>query len=109
MPEMIIEESLQYKEVEDYDFSLVSGVRLPLTIDKSAGDSVTETDTHYVLYLSEKPGLDPSDGLLPSEHISVVKSAIAVLITRKRKQRLPTAEEQFSLRDTLHQLAKGIQ
>jgi hypothetical protein len=80
-----------------------------LTLDLSAGDTISQSDTHYHLTLSEKPNILDPDILLPSEHISIAKSAIAVLITRKRKQLLPTPEQQFNFKKTLHALAKGVQ
>lgn len=104
MTDIVVVDEITYKDVIDYEFSLVNGARLPLTVDAAAGDTVTETPTEFELHLAAKPNPIDPEIVMNEEDITVYKCNLVAKIIRKRKQRLPTAEELFNLQKTYHKL-----
>jgi hypothetical protein len=106
---MEIVNPVREKDITEYDFALTNGVRLTQSIDVTAGDYMEDNEDHYAIFLSRKPSLSNPEDMLDEELVKVFKDKVAVLITRKRKQRLPTDEELFDMRKTLLKLAKTVQ
>lgn len=102
----LVERQEEFKNVTDWDFTFNNGYRIPITIDEAVGDKVEEQEDRYVLNLTEKSGmLDPEDKL-PAELATVFKANLLTVVVRHRKQRIPTAEEQFDMRKLLHKVPK---
>lgn len=97
------------KDVVDYDFSFTSGLRSVTTVDPSVGDYVEELVDRYQIHLASKPSFTNPEEILPEELVTVFKSQLTVFIERKRKQRMPSPEELFSMRKTFETWAKGPQ
>lgn len=106
---MEITESVLEKDVIDYDFTLVGGLRMPMTIEAGIGDSATEEADRWIIHLTAKPRPTDPDDLMPEEHIHLYKRNVIGVIIRPRKQRVPDPEEVFNMRKTLHALAKQVQ
>lgn len=109
MPEMQIEEVINEKDVVDYDFSFIGGQRLTFIVDEAAGDKVAQAEDSYILDFAGKPSFIDPEELMDAEVITVFKRNLAAVAIRNRKQRMPTAEEVFNARKTLHELAKSVQ
>lgn len=105
---MEIQERVIEKDVIDYDFMFVGGSKLTMTVDVAA-DTVTETDVSFVFNVAEKPSFSDPDEVIDAEELTVYKKQLAAVAKRPRKQRMPSEEELFSMKQTLHALAKGIQ
>lgn len=103
---MEVEPTEQFKEVIDWDFTFNNNYRLPISIDEGVGDSVAELPDRYVVTLAEKPSLSDPEDLMPAEIATVFKSSLLTVVVRKRKQRIPTAEEQLNLRKFIHKVPK---
>jgi hypothetical protein len=106
---MELEQPKLEKDVIEYDFIFQGGSKLPITLDTGAGDTVTEEPERFVLYLAAKPSPTDDEVLMPAETAYVYKSNLVAFIVRNRKMRLPTPEEKFQFKKTLHSLVKGIQ
>ena len=97
------------KEVIDYDFMFTSGAKLVVTLDFAAGDKFQETPDRFILDITSKPSpADPEDKT-DEETLEVFKTGLAALNKCKRMQRVPSEEELFQMRKTLHTAAKLIQ
>ena len=105
---MKIAETVREREVVDYDFMFLGGTKLTITVDAVAGDTVREFGDRYIINTTERKGLTPEDDV-SAEELILFKGHLAVLGICKRLQRLPTEEELFNMRKTLHTLAKGVQ
>lgn len=109
MSEMVINEPVKERDVIDYDFTFTSGMRLPLTVDVEAGDTIQEFSDRFELTLVGKPSMTDLDEVLQPEDVIVYKATLAAFIKRYRKQRIPNADELFDMKKTIHQLAKSVQ
>jgi hypothetical protein len=97
------------KDVTDYDFMFVGGSKLTITVDWEAGDTVDAYDDRYVIYTRERKNEKNPLETLDAEQLEVFKAQLAAVAIRTRKQRIPTEEELFDMRATIHQLARSVQ
>lgn len=96
------------KDVTDYDFIFSNGNKLPITLDKALGDTVTELKDRYVIYLAPKPRISDPEKIMSAETATVFKSGLVAAIVRDRKQRMPTPEERFELAQTLNKVLADV-
>lgn len=103
---MKLDEPVLTKAVVDYDFLFTHGVKLPLTLDLNAGDSVTDEGERFVVHLVAKPSKFDPEEILPAETAYVYKANLLTYVIRERQQRIPTPEEQFDMKQAVQRLAK---
>lgn len=110
----ITESDPKVKLVDDLDFTFSNGLVMPVTIDKSAGDTV-EWDTHadaIVIHLSAKPAQD-GESSLPAEDITIFKKNILLIQHRVREVTELTSAQKRQLAEqwnkTLQEMPKTLQ
>ena len=96
--------------VDDYDFNFSNGLFMSITVDKEAGDTIEEPDTHTrVFKLSEKPSRTQADTMLPPEEVSIYMPHVLSVTHRTRLQTAPTKEQSDEFQKTLHKLTGTLQ
>ena len=75
------------KLVDDFDFTFIGGIVMPVSVDKEAGDTV-DFETHptaVVIHLTSKPSRTDSSMKLPAEDITIITSHLLVVQHRVRE------------------------
>jgi hypothetical protein len=96
------------RDVLDYDFAFTNGMRIQQTLDEGLGDHCIELPDRYKIVLTEKPNATNPEVIMPEEIVTIFKNQVVLLVNRKRKQRKPTEEEMFDMRELLHKLPKSV-
>jgi hypothetical protein len=97
------------KIVDDYDLVFSSGMMLPVTLDKSAGDTI-EFDKDVITFrLTAKPSINDPDITLPAEDITVFTKHLVTVQHRTREVRELTPEQQFEWKKHLKEVGGTIQ
>ena len=96
MAEMYVETPLVKHSVSDYDIIFDSGMILPITIDLSAGDTISFSDQAILIHLAPKPSVNDPDKLLPSKDITIFTPHIVSIEHSQREVTELTPEEKFN-------------
>jgi hypothetical protein len=97
------------REVQDYDFTFQSGSVLSVTVDKEAGDTYDVLGTVIKIHIAEKPSFADLEATIPAEDITVYERSLAAIQKRNRTLTLIGPEEQYEMKQLIHELAKGVQ
>lgn len=101
---MEISPSVSKKVIDEYDFIFVSGMILPVTIDKSLGDTLEYVEGGIKIKLTPKPSLSDPETSLPAEDITIFSNQLLAIQHRTRDIVTLTPEEQYEQR----QFFKGM-
>lgn len=101
---------IEYPEVkkilDDYDITYVSGLMIPITVDKSLGDEVEFPDGAIIFKLTSKPSKADPEVFLPAEEITVFVKHLACVQHRVREVTLLSPDQQVEWKKTLQEISK---
>lgn len=97
------------KLVDDYDLIFSSGMMLPVTLDREAGDTVEFEKESITFRLTSKPSLNDPDINMPAEDITIFTKHLVSVQHRVREVRELTPEQQFEWKRTLQEIGKTVQ
>ncbi len=94
--------------VDDYSITSDTGLVIPVTIDTSLGDSITDNGTYLDIRIAPKP--DPFDPtrMTPEEEMKVNNSHVLSVSRFKREIKAPTKVEQEEWQKTLQELGGTV-
>lgn len=95
--------------VHDYDFTFLSGMALPLTMDTEAGDTIDFLPATIQIHLAAKPSMNDPSKTLPAEDITVYTQHLATKQHRVREVVALDPEQQYAWAKTLKDITKTIQ
>lgn len=93
---------------DQYDFTFVGGVVMPITLDIEAGDTVAIGDDRIFITIQERPSLVDPEKLLPAEDLVLERRNLLGYTHRLHKQIERSAEEQAEWDDTLIKLTRTV-
>lgn len=96
---MEIHSPVNKKLVDEYDFIFSSGMIMPLTIDKSQGDSIDFVEEGVVVKLTPKPSLSDPDVMLPGEEVTLFSKHLLAIQHRRREVVDLTPEQKYEQRN----------
>jgi hypothetical protein len=102
--DMIIHSDPETRDVNDYDFTFVGGILLPVTIDEKAGDSIEVDPLYTKIHLSSKPSPGNPMAILPAEDLTIYNSQLLSVQHRVRQVTLLTEEQKFEWNKVLKTL-----
>lgn len=97
------------KLVEDYDFTMTSGLMLPVTLDLNAGDTIDFGLDVILVYIASKPSITDPDKMLPAENMTIFVKHLVSVQHRTREVPDLTPEQAFEWKKTLADINKTIQ
>lgn len=97
------------KILEDYDFLLTSGVMMPVTIDKDAGDVINFAPESITITLTSKPSMNDPTQTLPAEDITLYRLHVISYQHRVREVVQLTPEQQFEWNRTFQEMGGNVQ
>lgn len=104
MAEMIVNVPEEKHLVDDYDFTFISGMMMPVTVNTEAGDSILFSDLVVKIELTSKPSINDSEKLLPAEAITIYTRHLAAYQHRVREVIALTPEQQHEWAKTMKEL-----
>lgn len=107
MAEMIVTAPDVKRFVDDYDFTFIGGIMMPVTVNVEAGDTI-EFGTDIQIHLTAKPSPNNPKTLLPVEDITIHQQHLLATQKRTREVIEMTPEQQHEWAKTLKQLG-GVQ
>lgn len=109
MSELTINPVAPEKVVMDYDMYFSSGLVVPITIDKEAGDSIVfDPDTITVIRVPKPSQLDDTE-ILEGETTVITRSKVDFYQFRERRVKQLTPEEKFQLHESFVKAPKTVQ
>src|SRR3990167_5902566 len=97
---------LKTKTVTHYTFTLTGGIHIPISIDISAGDSMTELPAAYLAVLAGKESLTDSSLRTPEEMVNIFKDHLLMVSVVTREVELLDPAKQEELRLFLKAMSK---
>lgn len=95
--------------LEDYDFVFLTGMILPVTVNKDAGDTIQISDSVIAIHLVAVPSMNNPDVFLPERDITVFKTHLVSYERRTREVTDLAPEQQFEWARTFKELTKTVQ
>lgn len=99
--EMVVNSPEVKKTVEDYDFTLSSGMMMPITVDTTMGDIIKVGSEVVQIHLVARPSLNDPTKHLPAEDITIFTKHLVSVQHRTREVVELTPEQQFEWTKTL--------
>jgi len=95
--------------IDDYDFLFVNGVAWPVTLDTTAGDSISFSDDIVTVSIKGRPSPGDMGFISPDETQTIFKSNL-ILINHRRRLAVPQTPEQRNQVQELiqHKVGKSI-
>ena len=111
MAEMLLHTPESKYVVDDYDFTFLNGMVLPVTVNEKLGDTVQffGPDGVIVIHLAAKPSLNDPAIFLPVEDITIYRQHLVTHQHRVREVTDLAPEQQYAWAKTLKDLSKTIQ
>jgi hypothetical protein len=109
MAEMIVNTPETKYLVDDYDFTFMNGMMLPVTVNERVGDTIQFFDTAVVVHLAAKPSMNDPKIALPAEDITIYKTHLATQQHRIREVVALAPEQQHEWAKTLKEISKTVQ
>lgn len=104
MAEMIVNVPNEKHVVDDYDFTFIGGMTMPVTVNTEVGDSILFSDTVVRISLTSKPSINDPKKQLPAENITIYTAHLAAYQHRVREVIELTPEQQHEWAKTMKQL-----
>ena len=81
----------------DINFTLVSGILFPVTLDIAEGDSITYSEDKALIRYSAKPSFSDPTKMLPAENVIIFMKHVASVQTKEREVVELTTDEKANL------------
>lgn len=81
-------QKVETKILHEYDFMLVGGIPLAVTLEPALGDTVTRTDTMYSFRIAPRETFEGSGELTSEETVTVMTAHIMALQQRERELKI---------------------
>lgn len=95
--------------VDDYDFTFVTGMMMPVTVNTAAGDTIQGHADIIEINLTAKPSMNDPSKMLPAETITVYRRHLAATQQRRREVTELAPEQKHEWMNTLKELSKTVQ
>jgi hypothetical protein len=106
---MLIQSVIKPRILDEFDLMFSSGILLPITIDKDAGDTVDMSNADYAIFnITAKPASNNPDTLLPAEEITVFLRHV-ISVTHRVREILPANPDQVEEFKSLFKLPDRLQ
>jgi hypothetical protein len=106
---MLIQPHITPKLIDEFDILFESGLPMPITIDREAGDTIDMSDPNIAIFTkAAKPSLSNPDVMIPAEEITVFMRHVLTVTHRAREVYPPTPEEKDAFR-SLHRMPDLVQ
>ncbi len=92
------------KLVDDYDFVFLSGMPLPITIDKSIGDSIDFEPDKVIVHIAERVNPTDSTARLPKETLTIYLKNVALVQHRERSVYPQSPEQREEYKELLRKV-----
>jgi len=109
MAEMIVNTPEVKRLVDDYDFTFLNGMLLPVIVDTEAGDTINFFSATIQIHLAAKPSMNDPSLTLPAEDITIYTQHLATKQHRVREVIALDPEQQHEWAKTLKDVTKTIQ
>lgn len=97
------------RTVQDYDFTFIGGVVMPLTVDDSLGDTLTTQGDKIFISLTPKRSMNDPEKFLPAEEITIFVPQLLAIQQRARVVEDLTPEQKDAWQKTLQELSSTLQ
>lgn len=105
---MEIHNPINKKFVDEYDFVFSSGMIMPMTIDKSLGDTIDFVEEGVVVKLTPKPSISDPDIMLPGEDVTLFSKHLLAIQHRRREVLDLSPEEKTEQRNFFKNINESI-
>lgn len=97
------------KEVVEIVYTWNAGMTLDVIIDSAKGDYIKDEGNFFHVHLAAKPLISNPEVMAGEEDLTIYKTTLASIISRKRTLRMPNAEEVREFQKTLAPMPKLVQ
>ena len=97
------------KVIDDYEFTFMGGVGLPISVDKAAGDTIEFEGTLAVkIHLVPKPSLSDPKVFTPGADMTIFVQHILTIEHRYREVKALTTAQQQDMQDTIKAIGGSV-
>lgn len=94
--------------VDDYDFTFLNGMVMPVTVNETVGDTIHFDSAEVRIDLSSKPSINDPAYMLPAENIVIYTKHLVTWQHRIRKVVAITPEQQHEWTQTLKEASGTV-